>query len=161
MMGDDPATSVVDAQGRSHDVPNLYVFDGSVWPTSAGMNPTATIAALALRFTDQLIESRARAARRGVRGAMMALSDEQRAQLGAIADELIPAGSGMPSASEAGVAGEFLDEVLAARPDLAAPLEARARGRSTGSRREPRSPRCATRRTAGACSPRSCRAPTS
>jgi len=58
MMGDDPATSVVDAQGRSHDIPNLYVFDGSVWPTSAGMNPTATIAALALRFTDQLIESR-------------------------------------------------------------------------------------------------------
>ncbi len=54
----------------------------------------------------------------------MALSDEQRAQLGAIADELIPAGSGMPSASEAGVAGEFLDEVLAARPDLAEPLEA-------------------------------------
>jgi choline dehydrogenase-like flavoprotein len=58
MMGNDPATSVVDAQGRSHDIPNLYVFDGSVWPTSAGMNPTATIAALALRFTDQLIESR-------------------------------------------------------------------------------------------------------
>ena len=38
-------------------MPNLYVFDGSVWPTSAGMNPTATIAALALRFTEQLIES--------------------------------------------------------------------------------------------------------
>ena len=58
MMGTDPSSSVVDAQGRSHDIPNLYVFDGSVWPTSAGMNPTATIAALALRFTDQLIESR-------------------------------------------------------------------------------------------------------
>ena len=58
MMGEDPATSVVDAYGRSHDVPNLYVFDGSVWPTSAGMNPTATIAALALRFADQLIEAR-------------------------------------------------------------------------------------------------------
>jgi choline dehydrogenase-like flavoprotein len=57
VMGNDPATSVVDAQGRCHDVPNLYVFDGSVWPTSAGMNPTATIAALALRFTEQLIES--------------------------------------------------------------------------------------------------------
>jgi choline dehydrogenase-like flavoprotein len=58
MMGTDPAKSVVDAQGRAHDVPNLFVFDGSVWPTSAGMNPTATIAALALRFTEQLIESR-------------------------------------------------------------------------------------------------------
>jgi choline dehydrogenase-like flavoprotein len=58
VMGNDPSTSVVDAQGRSHDVPNLYVFDGSVWPTSAGMNPTATIAALALRFAEQLIDSR-------------------------------------------------------------------------------------------------------
>jgi choline dehydrogenase-like flavoprotein len=58
LMGTDPSSSVVDPQGRSHDIPNLYVFDGSVWPTSAGMNPTATIAALALRFTEQLIGSR-------------------------------------------------------------------------------------------------------
>ena len=57
-MGDDPATSVVNRYGRAHDVPNLFVFDGSTWPTSAGMNPTATIAALALRNTDALIESR-------------------------------------------------------------------------------------------------------
>jgi choline dehydrogenase-like flavoprotein len=49
---------VVDEWGRTHDVPNLYVFDGSVWPTSAGMNPTATIAAMALRCTDRLIEAR-------------------------------------------------------------------------------------------------------
>jgi hypothetical protein len=52
------------------------------------------------------------------------MNASQRAQLGAIADVLIPAGSGMPSASEAGVAGQYLDEVLAARPDLASPLEA-------------------------------------
>jgi hypothetical protein len=52
------------------------------------------------------------------------MNDAQRAQLAVIADALIPAGSDMPSASGAGVAGEFLDEVLAARPDLAAPLEA-------------------------------------
>ena len=52
------------------------------------------------------------------------MNDQQRAQLAAIADVLIPAGSGMPSASEAGVAGQFLDEVLAARPDLADPLAA-------------------------------------
>jgi hypothetical protein len=51
------------------------------------------------------------------------ISVERRTQLGLIADQLIPAGSGMPSASGAGVAGEFLDEVLAARPDLAAPLD--------------------------------------
>ncbi|MET0520819.1 MAG: GMC family oxidoreductase [Jiangellaceae bacterium] len=57
-MGDDPATSVVDGFGRSHDVPNLYVMDGSVWPTSAGVNPTATIVALTLRNTERLIADR-------------------------------------------------------------------------------------------------------
>jgi len=57
-MGDDPASSVVDRWGRTHDVPNLYVFDGSTWPTSSGMNPTATIAAMALRSTEHLIEQR-------------------------------------------------------------------------------------------------------
>ena len=43
-MGADPDASVVDAWGRCHDVPNLFIFDGSIWPTSSGMNPTATIA---------------------------------------------------------------------------------------------------------------------
>ena len=57
-MGDDPATSVVDRWGRTHDVANLFIFDGSLWPTSSGMNPTATIAALALRCTEHLIENR-------------------------------------------------------------------------------------------------------
>ncbi len=58
MMGDDPSRSVVDAWGRSHDIDNLFIFDGSLWPTSSGMNPTATIAALALRNTEHLIEQR-------------------------------------------------------------------------------------------------------
>ncbi len=53
----------------------------------------------------------------------MALTDAQRAQLGAIADQLIPAGGGMPSASEAGVAGQYLDEVLTSLPDLGPALE--------------------------------------
>lgn len=57
-MGNDPATSVVDSEGRTHDVPNLLVFDGSIWPTSSGTNPTATIAALALRNTERLIANR-------------------------------------------------------------------------------------------------------
>ncbi|WP_327404479.1 GMC family oxidoreductase [Streptomyces sp. NBC_01288] len=56
-MGDDPATSVVDPWGRAHDVPNLYVFDGSVFPTSGPVNPTGTIAALALRNTEALMSS--------------------------------------------------------------------------------------------------------
>jgi choline dehydrogenase-like flavoprotein len=41
-----------------HDVPDLHIFDGSLWPTSAAMNPTATIAALALRFSEQLVDPR-------------------------------------------------------------------------------------------------------
>ena len=41
---------------------------------------------------------------------------EARARLAVLADQLIPAGDGMPSASEAGVAGEWLDAILAAEP---------------------------------------------
>jgi choline dehydrogenase-like flavoprotein len=57
-MGTDPTSSVVDAWGRCHDIPNLFIFDGSIWPTSSGMNPTATIAALALRCADRLVRNR-------------------------------------------------------------------------------------------------------
>jgi choline dehydrogenase-like flavoprotein len=57
-MGDDPSDSVVDSFGRSHDVPNLFVMDGSTFVTSSGMNPTATIAALALRSVEHLIATR-------------------------------------------------------------------------------------------------------
>jgi choline dehydrogenase-like flavoprotein len=55
-MGDDPKTSVVDGWGQAHDVPNLYVMDGSVFPTSGPMAPTATICANALRCTERLVE---------------------------------------------------------------------------------------------------------
>jgi choline dehydrogenase-like flavoprotein len=58
-MGDDPATSVVDRFGRAHDVPNLYIIDASVFTTSTGVNPTATICALAKR-TSTHIASNAR-----------------------------------------------------------------------------------------------------
>lgn len=47
-----------------------------------------------------------------------------RERLARLADQLIPGESGMPSASEAGAVGEYLDAVLAARPDLQAPLAA-------------------------------------
>ena len=53
-MGNDPATSVVNAWGRSHDVRNLFVVDGSIFITSAGVNPTHTIQALALYIADQI-----------------------------------------------------------------------------------------------------------
>lgn len=54
-MGDDPTSSVVDRWGRTHDVPNLYVLDGSVFPTSGPQPPTATICANALRCVESLI----------------------------------------------------------------------------------------------------------
>jgi choline dehydrogenase-like flavoprotein len=57
-MGTDLQTSVVDAWGRCHDVPNLFIYDGSIWPTSSGMNPTATIAAMALWCAEHLVEQR-------------------------------------------------------------------------------------------------------
>ena len=49
-MGADPTTSVVNADGRFHDVDNLYACDGSVFPTSSGWNPTLTLIANALRI---------------------------------------------------------------------------------------------------------------
>jgi choline dehydrogenase-like flavoprotein len=56
-MGNDPRTSVVDSFGRSHDIPNLFVCDGSVLPTQGSANPGLTIQALAARTADYLIEA--------------------------------------------------------------------------------------------------------
>jgi choline dehydrogenase-like flavoprotein len=53
-MGDDPRTSVVDADCRSWDVPNLWVCDGSVFPTVGGVNPSLTIQAIACRTADRI-----------------------------------------------------------------------------------------------------------
>ena len=49
-MGSDPATSVVDANLKAHDLDNLWICDASVLPTSAAVNPSLTVAALALRL---------------------------------------------------------------------------------------------------------------
>lgn len=57
-MGLNPETSVVDGWNRSHDVPNLYILDGSVFPTSGPVNPTGTVAALALRAADGIVKNR-------------------------------------------------------------------------------------------------------
>ena len=54
-MGDDPGRSVVDRWCRSHDVPNLWMVDGSVFPTSGGYNPTLTILANAYRVADYFV----------------------------------------------------------------------------------------------------------
>ena len=49
-MGEDPATSVVDSRGRHHEIENLWITDGSVFPTSLGVNPQLSVYALARHF---------------------------------------------------------------------------------------------------------------
>lgn len=53
-MGTDPENSVVNEWGRSHDVRNLFVIDGSIFVTSGGVNPCNTIQALALYIADRI-----------------------------------------------------------------------------------------------------------
>ncbi|RRR86074.1 GMC family oxidoreductase [Streptomyces sp. RP5T] len=56
-MGNEPATSVVDSYGRAHDVPNLFLADGSIFVTSGSANPTCTISALALRVAENIADT--------------------------------------------------------------------------------------------------------
>src|SRR5690349_19912173 len=53
-FGNDPATSVLDADNRAHGLDNLYVVDASFFPSSSGTNPALTIAANALRVAAHL-----------------------------------------------------------------------------------------------------------
>ncbi len=55
-FGTDPATSVLDLNCKAHDLDNLYVVDGSFFPSSAAVNPSLTIMANAMRVGDHLIE---------------------------------------------------------------------------------------------------------
>jgi choline dehydrogenase-like flavoprotein len=64
-MGDDPRSSVVNADCRLHGVENLYVAGAAVFPTSSQANPTLTIVALALRLAGHL-KARLQAGRAGV-----------------------------------------------------------------------------------------------
>ena len=57
-MGADPKTSVVNAWNQAHDVKNLFIVDGSSFTTCAGVNPTSTIGALALRCADGIWQRR-------------------------------------------------------------------------------------------------------
>jgi choline dehydrogenase-like flavoprotein len=54
--GSDPDGSAVDSNHRAHGIENLFVTSSSIFPTSRGMNPTLTIAALSLRLADHLDE---------------------------------------------------------------------------------------------------------
>src|SRR5262245_26427547 len=54
-FGTDPTTSALDVNCKAHDLDNLYVVDGSFFPSSAAVNPALTIIANALRVGDHLI----------------------------------------------------------------------------------------------------------
>ena len=55
IMSTDPAKSVTDSYGRTHDIPNLFIAGPSLFPTSGGVNPTFTIHALALRAAEHML----------------------------------------------------------------------------------------------------------
>ncbi len=55
-MGTDPNNAVVDTDGRSFEVPNLYISDNSTFPSALSANPALTIMALALRTADRFLE---------------------------------------------------------------------------------------------------------
>ena len=143
-MGTDPATSVVDPDCVAHDVRNLVIPDGSVFVTAGSANPTTTIASVALRCADRLLKHRhdipkpahGRAfsspgipepismSAQIVEEPVRLPTARERNRLRALADELIPAGAGMPVAALVGVADAQLDRVLRARPDLGPGLRA-------------------------------------
>ena len=54
-FGTDPKTSVLDVNNKVHDIDNLYVVDGSFFPSSAAVNPALTIIANALRVSEHLV----------------------------------------------------------------------------------------------------------
>ena len=56
-IGDDPSTAPLDPFGRAFDHPNLYVADASTLVTSAAVNPSLTVAAMALRSADHILKT--------------------------------------------------------------------------------------------------------
>jgi cholesterol oxidase len=57
-MSDDPTAGVTDDSGRVHGYEGLYVLDGSILPTALGVNPSKTIAAVAERGVQRLLDER-------------------------------------------------------------------------------------------------------
>jgi len=55
-FGSDPKTNVLDLNCKTHDLDNLYIVDGSFFPSSAAVNPSLTIIANTLRVGEHLIE---------------------------------------------------------------------------------------------------------
>jgi choline dehydrogenase-like flavoprotein len=61
-MGKDAKTSVTNSYGQTHDIPNLFVSDGSLFTTASCANPTLTIISLMLRQSDYLVKELKRGA---------------------------------------------------------------------------------------------------
>ena len=59
-MGNNPDTSVVNSFGQTHDIPNLFLCDASIFVTSSGVNPTNTVMALASRTANYILEQAGR-----------------------------------------------------------------------------------------------------
>jgi choline dehydrogenase-like flavoprotein len=56
-MGSNPATSVVDLQGKSHELANLYIADASLFPSCPGVGIGLTVIANALRIGERILEA--------------------------------------------------------------------------------------------------------
>ena len=54
-MGMNSGDSVTNAYGQTHDIPNLFIADGSLFVTSGSVNPASTIQALSIYIADQII----------------------------------------------------------------------------------------------------------
>ncbi len=121
--------------------------------TNAGVNPTSTIAALALRAAEHLVEQRSEVPRpeptttfavdceqtvtvpepaAESAPAVITFGVEERGRLAALADALLPPRQDRPAPSAVGIAKGLLEQVLAARPDLAEPLRRALVGGAAG-----------------------------
>lgn len=81
-MGDDPAASVVNRDLRAHEVSNLYVVGGGVFVTGSSLQPSLTIAALAIRAAEHIAQGSAlRIPHDGVRSSSPRASSRKRAQV--------------------------------------------------------------------------------
>ena len=56
-MGNDANTCVINAEGKSFDIPNLFICDNSVFPSALSVNPSLTIMAVALRMADLFLNT--------------------------------------------------------------------------------------------------------
>jgi choline dehydrogenase-like flavoprotein len=55
-MGHSVDEAVVDPEGKSFDIPNLYISDNSTFPSALSVNPALTIMALSLRTADKFLK---------------------------------------------------------------------------------------------------------